>query len=169
MRERKQKHGHKQSEHQHGGKSMGKPNKRRRIAKRNRAQSIERIAQLDRLARERAALAAADPFSDMRPTLPSALFHESTPAEVPNAPPVVELSPVAASEPRWVTAADPPATGSSSWMRRGKLALLSFAMAAVAAGVVLVRACDHEAGPSPDDASALGACSDDATFCVALA
>jgi hypothetical protein len=80
MRERNQKHGHKRSEHPHGGKSMGKPNKRRRIAKRNRAKKIESIAQLGRLAQERAALATAEPFSDTRPTLPSALFHESTPA-----------------------------------------------------------------------------------------
>jgi hypothetical protein len=114
---------------------MGKLNKRRRAAKRNRENTI---AHMEQLARERAALAAADPLASETPTLPSVLINGSAP------------------------------TGPSSWMGRGKVAVLAFAMAAMAS-VALLRACEHEAGPVQDDAAAPGSCEDDATFCVARA
>jgi hypothetical protein len=168
MRERNQKHGHKRSEHQHGGKSMGKPNKRRRIAKRNRAKKIERMAQLGRLAEERAALAAADPFSDTRPTLPSALFHESTPAAVPMFEPVTEPSPVAASDPQPEPTPQPTSARRDPPAGRGMLALFAFAMVATAS-VAFVRACEHGTDRIEDDAATVDPCADDAALCVALA
>jgi hypothetical protein len=60
------------------------------------------------------------------------------------------------------------AGGRSSWMGRGKLALLAFAVATMAA-VALARTCDPNADPTLDDADAPGSCSDDAASCVALA
>jgi hypothetical protein len=168
MPERNQKHGQKRSEHQHGGKSMGKPNKRRRIAKRNRAQKIERMAQLGRLAEERAALAAADPFSDARPTLPSALFHESTLAAVPMFEPVTEPSPVAASDPQPEPTPQPIGARRDAPAGRGMLALLAFAMAATVS-VVFVRACERETDGIEDDAVTVDSCADDGALCVARA
>jgi hypothetical protein len=114
---------------------MGKLNKRRRIAKRNRA---SKGVQMERIERERAALAATGPLFEVTPTLPSA-----------------------ASEPV-------PKAAARSRMGRGRMALLSLTMAAVAS-VALVRACERRAEPSPDDAAALDSCAGDAAVCVALA
>jgi hypothetical protein len=166
MRERNQEHGRKRSEHQHGGKSMGKLNKRRRAAKRNQAKKIERIVQLDRLARKRAVLAAADPFSDTRATLPSALFQESTPAAVPILETGMELSPVAASDPPPEPAPQPLAARRDLPAGRGMLALLAFAMAATVC-VAFVRACERGTDGIEDDAVTVDPCADDAALCVA--
>jgi hypothetical protein len=64
--------------------------------------------------------------------------------------------------------AKPKAGGRSSRMRGGKLALLAFAVAAMAA-TALARTCDHKVDPTQDDAAAPDSCSDDAVSCVALA
>jgi hypothetical protein len=182
MRRQNRKHGRKSSGQKHGGKDMKKAGKRHSPPKKA---GSGKIGGLTLLGREQA-LAEADPFKRAPAPLPlpsslpqiaprpksfADMIEKAAILARPVEAPRPGTLPVAVSKPSLKGSAETEAlrkaVGVRPLMSRGRIAVMAFVMAAMGS-VALVRACERSADPTEDDASAPGACSDDAALCIAV-